>query len=117
MSTTKKYYALVQQAGEGCDYTIACAKNFIEIPGAIHVEDAKNKFLHMALNPEHEDSLSFTGERELESAKIIEVHAEHELNMGAEYRKLEEIKNFEQREAREEAERAEYERLHKKFNG
>lgn len=112
----KKYYALVKQAGEGCDYTIGCGYLYVHIPDAIHIEDAKNKFIEMALDPRNDNSLRYFGEQALRYAKIIEVHAEHEINLDSQYRKLDEIKNFEQRQANEEQEKAEYERLKRKFD-
>jgi hypothetical protein len=125
-----KFYALVDQEIQGCDYSIACGVNFIEIKNVSTMGEAYERFNEMAFNHNYEgdDALCYSNEHAISIAKIISVSEEVELDVAAQYRRQQEldvaalyrrqqeIKNFEQGKTTEETERAEYERLKRKFN-
>lgn len=116
----KKFIVDIHQP-HGCDYTIECgSKTFV-----IYAKDlleANKRFIQM-FYPDFESSDvdwtddygGYTGEMALESAVIYEVVDELEIDMGLLYENLDSIRAAEALKAAEEKERAEFERLKKKY--
>lgn len=98
------FFAYVKMEG-GCDYTIACGEELIPLKSN-SFEDAEIEIENMI--PDR-----FTDDYELSSIKILEGTL-NELDCDGIYNK---IKEREEREAVEEQERENYEKLKKKFEG
>lgn len=98
-----EYKAILIQAGEGCDHTIGCGQNLINVPGENSNEAMKNLKEHILEN--------YTDERSLESAILLLVKRTVTLDVNWLYNEAdkEKVKSKDQDELEE------YERLHKKF--
>lgn len=102
-----KYKAYINQ-GQGCDYTIACGVDIIDLE-ASSMEEAKKALIK-------EIKEEYTGERALASAQIFEINDIFAVNMKTLMSEIEEAEIEIERKKREEDERREFERLKKKFS-
>jgi hypothetical protein len=102
------YWLLIRQEGTGCDYSIACGEKFIQLK-AQNEEDA---LAEAAKTWEY-----YGGDREnkIESIKILEVQKEIDLDIDGLVSKAKEAERKCQEKQKEAQEKAEYERLKKKF--
>ncbi len=102
-----KYIALIKGAGEGCDYTIACNRKW-EYLNAKNINDA---------HKECEDiCLGWLGtEAPIESIEILEFSKKEDFDVEACEAKLKSKQESEEEEEIEEFEKAELERLKKKY--
>lgn len=105
-----KYYAAINQTG-GCDYTIKCGFDLVEIKNAIDIEHAEKLFKEMIF---HEDN-SYYDERALSSAKIISVVAEKNVDIKAIYHQRFCDQELKSKEIIDLNEYEEYQRLKEKF--
>ena len=103
-----KYKAFIRQAGEGCDYTIACGKTVIDLE-ANSIPEAMVK-LYQAVKEDYSND-----ERRLESAEIFEVNRIENIDMKEIYRQIDDAERLGQAKEEEETERKEFERLKAKF--
>ena len=104
-----KYYKLyLIQAGEGCDYTIACGHKMYDLD-ATTLEDAKKEAETLIAE---EFSLD---ENRLEEAAILEVTNIVELNLKNLYTNLDTANKKKEDTLLESIERKKYEELKKKF--
>jgi hypothetical protein len=103
-----EYIALIQQKGEGCDYTIACGKDWL----FIEAEDDDGAAMRLL----SEISENYTGERKLKSATLIKVLASVELPIAEFYKSLDEENAAVFATVEKQKRRAEYERLKAEFN-
>lgn len=115
-----KFIAHVKQGG-GCDYTIACGEKIVPLNGST-MEEAREHLASMLREPDWdqvpEPEGPFFGDHiALESATIYEVCGEESFDTKAEYSRLRAEKKERDAKAKEEAERAEFLRLQKKFGG
>jgi len=104
----KIFYAFLEEAGEGCDYTIGCGKKLIEIK-AIGLGEAKLQ-LEMLIGTEYNQS-----ESSLESALLFECEP-IKIDVDEVYKKFYEIEQEEKRKKQEESDKNELERLKKKYD-
>ena len=102
-----KYFAYLTQAGEGCDYTIACGKKMVALEAqSMPQAEEEMEFLMR---------LEYYDETALESAKILEVSDLVDIDVDAIYNKIEE-EYINKKEAADLIDRRnEYERLKKEF--
>lgn len=104
-----KYYAFLKQSGEGCDYTIGCGKNLIEITNVNSMDEAKEKMGEIV--EEHYNN----PENFLSECLIIEASSFESLNLVNIYIQIEEKKVNRQNEEQLKKDKLEYERLKAKF--
>jgi len=104
-----KYYKLyLIQAGEGCDYTIACGHKMYDLD-ATTLEDAKKEAEKLITEDfSHDD-------RKLEEAVILEVTNIVEVNLKELYADLYKANKKKEDALLESIERKKYEELKKKF--
>lgn len=100
------FYAHLKQDG-GCDYTIACGEKLVELD-AVTWEQAEAEL--RAWLGEHQSHY-------LDSAELLHVSSARDFDMPAYYRELAVQEAAEKRQQEEAGERAEFERLQKKFGG
>lgn len=101
------YKAYLNQAGEGCDYTIGCAQTVIDIE-ASDLGEAKIKLMGKIAD-------EFIDEFALESAQLYEINEVVDIDVDDIYSRREEFMRNEELRQQEEFERQEYERLKKKY--
>jgi hypothetical protein len=118
----KTFLVIVEQAGEGCDYSIGCGKTVSEYSGESLEEVRKNVLNEYLYGEEGEinEWNSPKGERALSTITIVEAAGPRVvLDMPAIFEiameKAKKTKAEKAAAAREKAEKAEYERLKKKF--
>lgn len=107
-----RYIAILHQAGEGCDYTIGCGLNVIELQSSNQM-DAINELTRMIEGDE--DNGSYTGERQLENVDLYEISREIEFNVEDVYNELNQHVEEERISDEETREKEEYQRLHQKY--
>lgn len=103
----KKFVVFIKQKGEGCDYTIGCARNLLTIK-ANDIEEAEGKLSDIIKE-------EYRGETELSSCVIYEVANESKVDLKQIYSDIKKEKELSKQKRQEEKERQEYERLVKKF--
>lgn len=101
-----KYIAYVKQYGGGCDYTIGCGQTLWELE-ASSLEDARIEVKN--------EVLVYTGLDRIDSATIYEVTHCEIMSVHEWYADEERRKKDEELQAKEVAEREEFERLQQKF--
>lgn len=106
-----KYKAYLKQKGEGCDYTIGCARTVIDLK-ANSMEEATTK-LEEILTESYIDYYHKTSM--IESAEIFEVNSVINFDIEAFDTKQKEIARQAAIAKKEAKERAEFERLRQKF--
>lgn len=87
-----KFVAYLKQKGEGCDYTIGCARTLITID-ADNMDDAKDKMIEKIKE-------EFQGETELSSCIIYEVSNEIKLPLNSIYKEIEDEKKLKKQKKR-----------------
>ncbi len=124
----KTYVVLQDQQGEGCDYTIGCGKNWLFIE-AETIEEAAKKYALKVVEDNGENWLEdqeypYTqhAERTIEKATIIGVSSSLVMNAKDIERPVEELRKQlrkpieeKKRQQLESKEKAEFERLKKKY--
>lgn len=93
------YLLLCKQSGEGCDYTIGCGVAAVNLGPCRSPEQAADK----ALAQFGPDGMSFTDERRLSQAVLVQVRAVP-FDLAAVYRRMDEEEKraaFEREKARE----------------
>lgn len=113
-----RFIAILKQTDRGCDYTIGCGLNVTDL-GEHEDEKAALVALLASFNETsfYDYHLAPDAERRLESIKIYEVASSHTLDLDR-LRQAEETRRVAASEAAREArDRAEYERLRRKFGG
>jgi len=116
------FIAYLTQAGEGCDYTIDCGKKMIRL----NADNRKDAIEELRLrivggvdaegNDFDDDGYGYNDERMLEEAEIFEVKEEIKVPLEKWYADAEKVEIAEKLDEEEKKERAEFERLKKKFN-
>lgn len=101
------FYLFMKQEGEGCDYTIGCGRQLAQLE-AETLEDA----IAMAVETYAIDD---TGEQELEEAVIFGAPV-HTFDLPAMKHAQRVAKREQAKSESDDRERAEFERLRKKFN-
>lgn len=99
----KKFIAVLNQSG-GCDYTIGCGVEVKKID-AENIETAEKKILKILKE----------GYPDIDSLKIYEITDEKTVDLRKFYKEIEDEKESYRQRKQEENDRAEYERLVKKF--
>ena len=102
-----KYIAHVVQNGEGCDYTIGCGLQVVQL-SADNLEDAKQELKEIIKEQYFDD-------QELESAVIYEVSNAHDVDLDAIYNNMNDDAQSEEVERQRISDFEEYQRLKKKF--
>lgn len=102
-----KYKAYLTQEGEGCDYTIGCARTVIDID-APNMEDAKIKLMDII----QED---YRGDSKLKSCDLFEINHIYSFNTKELYASFDAMDNFKKEKSQEDKDREEYERLKIRF--
>lgn len=101
------FIALLKQAGEGCDYTIACGKTYVKL-AATDWDSAMEEAKELVRE-------NYTGDRALSDFALLDVAGAKEVDVDAWYAEFEEDERRE-REAKDATkDRAELERLAKKL--
>lgn len=103
-----KYKAYLKQHGEGCDYTIGCGQEMVTIEAKDSVE-AKEKLIQLIKE-------QYNGERSLETCELYECSNVFEIDTDEIYNEMEQDRKNEEAERILQQEKAEFERLNKKFN-
>jgi hypothetical protein len=101
------FKAILTQAGEGCDYTIGCGIQVINID-ADNMEHAKEELFNI-IQEEYID------EQSLSNAVIFEVSETHECDLTDWYQTIKEQDDLQQKNLKNAEEYAEFERLKRKF--
>lgn len=115
IETPEHYLALLIQEGEGCDYTIACGLDWFDF-NAMGFDEAVQTLKDKLIGKF--DGYDYDGEygiRELKSVKLVEVAAVWDLPIKHWYEEAERIEDEAVAKRISDKERAEYERLKKKF--
>lgn len=102
-----KYVAYLKQKGEGCDYTIGCARTMLTI-NANNIDNAKEKMIEILKE-------NYCGETELSSCIIYEISNELKIDVKSIYNDIENDKKIKRLKKQEELEKAEMDRLIKKY--
>lgn len=104
-----KYVALMRGTGEGCDWTIACNKDYL-IFEADNRDKAEEKCFSV-----YESHGGKKGDPAICEIMLFEVTGEKAVDLISYNRKIEEEENNKKQREKEEYEREQYERLKKKF--
>lgn len=113
------FIALIVQKTEGCDYSIACGKNWIELQSD-NEEAAINELYQIIIGRPNINYVSgfdgnFWGESKLAKAIILRVSKKMEIQVSNWYSNALAMKNQMDEEEATRVERVEYERLKAKF--
>jgi len=103
-----KYIAHVVQNGEGCDYTIGCGLDVVELT-ASDLEGAKQELKEVIKERFFDDTA-------LESAVIYEVSNAHDVDLDVIYNSMDDDVQSEKSERQRLSDFEEYQRLKKKFD-
>lgn len=103
-----KFFAYLEQES-GCDYTMACGRKLVEVEGAKSVTDAGERVLR-----EYDYDI-VSGENKITAIAIIEAVAVAELDLELFERERLKQMAADTLASKEASERAEFERLRKKF--
>jgi hypothetical protein len=112
----KKFILLRKQAGEGCDYMIACGKDWTIVEAETR-EEAWSKalaevYMDEAFNdPENFDTYHFEDRFELETCTLVEVASMDETTFFDRVRTWEDAKRRADEEVKHEAKVEQFERL------
>jgi hypothetical protein len=101
------YKAYLKQSGEGCDYTIGCAKTVIDIE-AQSIDEAKQK-LYQEIEECYRD------ERGLELCELYEINEVVVCDLKEWYKRIDDAEYAIKQQREEDLERKEFERLKDKF--
>ncbi len=104
--TNSKFIAVIHQDG-GCDYTIECGTKVLDLES----NDIDNAINELSSIIEEE----YTGERELSEIKLYEIASEHPVNLDEIYNNIKNKKQSSTDRENDDKEKAEFERLSKKF--
>lgn len=113
------FIALLTQTHEGCDYSIACGKTWIQLK-ATNLADAilELKF-EIIGNPDSDYVNGYSGnffdENELKEVILLDVKESKKVPIGDWYKEVKDAAKEIERKKQESAERAEYKRLREKF--
>ena len=102
------YKAYLKQHGEGCDYTIGCGQLTVTIE-ARDSDEAKKKLIELVKE-------EYTGEYALDTCELYECSNVFVIDTHKIYGKIEQDRKDEEAERVLQQEKAEFERLNKKFN-
>ncbi len=112
------YKAILVQDGEGCDYTIGCGISIIDLH-ALSSDEAYKELKREVIGEWDEKDGRFYGEymdeQRLESATLIKVIETIQPDISAWYAEAEKIVENHKNSANVNAEKAELERLKKKY--
>jgi hypothetical protein len=103
------FFAHLKGPGEGCDYTIGCNEKFVALPLAANLEEAQAAVL------EEYGSCVTGAEPSVSSVIIYECALPIEVDVKAYIRKVADEAAAERRERENAKDRAEYEKLKRKF--
>lgn len=114
-----KYIAVVKQAGYGCDYTINCGLDVIELKGAKSNFEAVQLLKEIMFNEEHPQYRGFEGEQSLDSIKIYAYYSASPIDVDADflYKERENELKVEKLKEENQKEYEEYLKLKEKFDG
>lgn len=115
-----KFLAIFEQKGDGCDYTIGCGTRVIEFE-ASNIAEALHQVGRLD-DAAPDCSLGYFGaeeggEREMKRVRVVPVEACHQLDLIAIYAEQRRLAGQVKRDAQDEADRREYERLKQKYGG
>ncbi len=102
-----KYIAILKQEAEGCDYTINCGTQVISLKST-DSDGARDELINLIYD-------EYIGETSLEDATILEVYSEVFLDLPNIYSSWQNHKEQQKLSEKELLEKAEYERLKKKY--
>ena len=108
----KKYLFIMEQHGEGCDYTIGCGMT-TKVIEADSMDDALEKLTHPEGPDEYTEYLD--GDYELKTLKGVELDNVHNINLEILKKKYEQKKEDEKLTEEKRKEKEEYLRLKEKF--
>ena len=103
-----KYYTILKQKGEGCDYSIGCGEKLISFDA--DSDEGAASYL------EQEIKDTYTGDYELDSALLFPAESLVPIDIKAIYKRNEDSKKKENEDNQREKELAEFQRLKEKFN-
>lgn len=101
-----KFVAYLLQKGGGCDYTIGCGRNLINLESGNMVD---------AILEMREELRNFSGESELESVKVMHISEEYDCPVGLWYSEIQQEYERQALAIIEERDRIEFERLKRKY--
>ena len=113
------FIAHLIQAGEGCDYTIACGESLIKLKAKTEegaIQELKNKIIGTWDQEEGDYEEGYHDDSELEKVTLYEVSNEITIPVEEWYEEAEKYKKEAEDKMENEAEKAEYERLKAKFD-
>tara|TARA_R110000796_G_scaffold162503_1_gene279271 strand:- start:12539 stop:12898 length:360 start_codon:yes stop_codon:yes gene_type:complete len=117
----KNFIVHIEQAAEGCDYTIGCGNSLVKLY-AEDITQAHERFISMLSPDFDDDDVDWTdnygcyyGEMALANATIYEVTNNHKVDVKSIYDNLELLKELVVRLKTEEVEKKEFERLKEKY--
>jgi len=103
------YKAYLKQEGEGCDYSIGCGQKLIDLK-SITLKEAMIELIQIIsreyMHPEYR----------LESVFIFEISNTIDMDIKSVYKKIEAFNKEDDNRLKEDAEKAEYERLKIKYD-
>lgn len=106
-------FAAYYEQTDGCDYTIACGKKLFFFPEEIDTYAKAINYLH---TPDEWNILPIPdGDDRLDKVTIIEYSKIHPFDIKDYYRKVDDGRAAVKRQEKEDADRAEFERLSAKF--
>ncbi len=108
-----RYYLYEEQRG-GCDFTIGCGRRLRLLEDAKSMEEAVA--IAEGLNSYGETMVDTEGDSAVALAKILAVADEHAIDLAALHTRRVHAEALADAAAREKAERAEFERLQKKYS-
>lgn len=113
------FIALITQAADGCDYTIACGKKWIELESKTKDEAIQElgEFIIGKPDDDYKSGFdgSFWGDERLSEVILLEVSDRIDISVEKWYSNAESILQERKLKVAQEKERAEYERLKEKF--
>ena len=109
------FYAHLEQAGAGCDYTIGCGHKLVRLKAKTHMEAEREIMAYDGDGEGYGGPYYLTGERTLESVTILEVTHVHNVPLNVYRDNLQRGEAAEAAAKKEAADLVEFERLQKKF--
>lgn len=114
------YIAFLKQEGEGCDYSIGCGYDLIELTADNHekaIEELKKEIIGEFINDE--DYIGFEGgfndERKLAKVTLYEVTVKESIPVDVWYKEAMQAEKQAKNDQKSAREKAEYERLKTKY--
>ncbi len=107
-----KFVAYIKQAGDGCDYTIACGYKLVHLKSD-NYDDAMLEIRKLLGEDGQEDA--YTGDIALESVRLIEVANSWKVDVAKIYGEIAAVEKTRKDEAKRLRDYNEYQRLKNQF--